>query len=194
VEPVTLAEAKRWLNLDDDIVEDDELVTALIKAARELVEKECAIVLIDGIYELKIDNFPCDGKITLPVQPLIDVIAVQYLLNVEDVNYTDLPTDQWSAVKDEPPCIQQNWWQPGLLWPSIFPRPGAVLVTFRAGYESAGSPQDASTVPETIKTAIKMLVSHWYEHREATSTDHRNTPTEIPLGMQRLLDPYRRVT
>ncbi len=184
---------KSWINLDSDITEDDELLAGLITTARQWVEKETTLVLIDSIFEMKLDNFhgiyPWGQEIRLPVQPLINVIDVQYIGN--DGEYVQLPATEWIEVGDEPPRIVAN--PTGNCWPAVCPRPGAVLVTFRAGYESSGSPQDATRVPEAVKLAMKMMIAHWYEHREATSTDHRNTPTEIPLGARMLTDQYRRV-
>jgi uncharacterized phiE125 gp8 family phage protein len=198
-ESVSLEQVKRWLNLDSDITEDDELLTdLLIPSAREFVENETRLVLVDSIFEMKLDDFDRRGsylgwfwsqEIRLPVQPLIQVIDVQYLGT--DGQYVSLPSTDWLEVKDEPPRIVSN--PSGNCWPVLLPRPGAVLVTFRAGYESAGSPQDAASVPTAIKLAMQMLIAHWYEHREALSSDHRNTPTEIPLGTARLLEPYRRI-
>lgn len=187
---MSLDEAKQWVNLDADITQDDALLSGLISAAREHIESVTTLVLVDSIFEMRINEYPCDGEIRLPVQPLIGVIDVQHIGN--DGEYVVLSTEDWIAVADEPPRIVQNW--NGTFWPAIAARPGGVIVTFRAGYESAGSPQDATKIPNAVKTALKMLVAHWYEHREATSTDHRNTPTEIPLGVDVLLQPYRRVT
>lgn len=171
-----------------------------MKAAAEWVEKETTLVLVDSIFEMQLDDwgtlpgywsdYTWARQIKLPVYPLIDVISVQFLDN--DGEYATLDPSLWIAVKDEPPRIVMG--NTGTCWPVLNPRPGAVLVTFRAGYASAGSPQDAENVPESIKTAIQMMVAHWYEHREATSTDHRNTPSEIPLGARMLTDQYRRVT
>lgn len=46
-------------------------------------------------------------------------------------------------------------------------------------------------VPGPLKTAIKMMVAHWYENREGvvvgTSAD------EFPMGVTMLIAPYRRV-
>ncbi|NIP96559.1 MAG: phage gp6-like head-tail connector protein, partial [Akkermansiaceae bacterium] len=41
-------------------------------------------------------------------------------------------------------------------------------------------------VPETTRQAIRLLVGHWYENREAISTSGA-VPKEVPLGVQALL-------
>lgn len=47
-----------------------------------------------------------------------------------------------------------------------------------------GAPAD---VPEDIKQAIRMMVAHFYEHREAVGAD---TMAEMPLGAQAMLQPW----
>ena len=42
--------------------------------------------------------------------------------------------------------------------------------------------------PEPCLMAVKLLVAHWYLHREAVS---EKAVQEVPLGVTRLLAPYR---
>ena len=46
VEPLTVAEAKVHLRVDDDLVEEDALIERIIKAARRYAEKETQRSLI----------------------------------------------------------------------------------------------------------------------------------------------------
>lgn len=67
-------------------------------------------------------------------------------------------------------------------WPTTRAIPGALAVEYVCGY---GPP---AYVPDGLKTAIKMLVGHLYEHREAS------TPAKIevvPLAVESLLWQYR---
>jgi uncharacterized phiE125 gp8 family phage protein len=56
---------------------------------------------------------------------------------------------------------------------------------------------DGSFVPEVLKTAIRQLVAHWYEHRGDAATSARSggnviTPAvPVPLVIQALINPYR---
>ena len=54
---------------------------------------------------------------------------------------------------------------------------------FVAGYANA------EAVPEGIKLAIKGLVGHWFEHREAITDEV--TLSEVPTFIHALLAPYR---
>ena len=49
----------------------------------------------------------------------------------------------------------------------------------------------ADDVPQAIRTAAAMLVAHWYRNREAVNVG--NITSELPLGVQSLIAPYRRV-
>ena len=59
LEPVTLAEAKRHANVVAS--DDDTLITALIVAARELVEQDTSRALINQTWELELDDWWTDG-------------------------------------------------------------------------------------------------------------------------------------
>jgi uncharacterized phiE125 gp8 family phage protein len=67
----------------------------------------------------------------------------------------------------------------GGFWPSVLYVPNAVQVHFVAGYGA-----DGSNCPARARMAIRQLVAHWYEHREAISTD---SPKDLPLGYERLI-------
>ncbi len=60
-------------------------------------------------------------------------------------------------------------------------------IDFTAGYGTSGV-----DVPQPLRQAIRLLVTHWYENRAAVSFD--DTPTATPLGYRELVQPYRRMT
>jgi uncharacterized phiE125 gp8 family phage protein len=68
-------------------------------------------------------------------------------------------------------------------WPDSLGIQNAVTLTYTAGYGAT-----ANLVPEGLKTAIKMLVSHWYEHRETAAEKQLMT---IPLAVESLLWQHR---
>jgi uncharacterized phiE125 gp8 family phage protein len=55
-----------------------------------------------------------------------------------------------------------------------------VTVTFIAGYGDT-----AADVPERFKQAIKLLVGHWHEHREAYVTGE--VPEEVAFALHAIL-------
>jgi len=48
---------------------------------------------------------------------------------------------------------------------------------------------NATDVPASIKVAIMLLATHWYENREAVTG--RNL-TRLPFAVDRLITPHRR--
>ncbi len=81
VEPVLLAEAKAHLRLDTD--DEDDLVGALIAAARVAVETEIRRVLISQSWRAIIESWSAGGVI-LPVVPVISVDEVR-AVDADDV-------------------------------------------------------------------------------------------------------------
>lgn len=74
-EPVTLAQAKRWAKIEDDQTEDDDIVTALITAARRICENFSGIGFINREITAGINN--SNGGFFLPYGPVtVDPTAV----------------------------------------------------------------------------------------------------------------------
>lgn len=63
---------------------------------------------------------------------------------------------------------------------------GLVKVTYVAGYGATDS-----FVPEVFKHAIKLMIGHFYENREEVVVGSGLTASQIPLGVERLLNPHR---
>lgn len=51
---------------------------------------------------------------------------------------------------------------------------------------------DADPFPPALKQAVLMLVAHFFSNKEAVTTEVSATVT--PLGVSRLIAPYRKVT
>lgn len=157
-EPVTLSEMK--LHLRVDIPDDDLLIEALIVAAREYVEMYTRRQLVTATWQLSLDTWlPC---IRPPKPPLAAVTAIAYLDTAETLQTLD-PTTYRVDTTREPGRIVLAM---GSAWPAHAPSPGAVQVTYDAGYGAANA------VPETFKAAMKLLTADMYEHREAQSEIH----------------------
>ncbi len=67
-------------------------------------------------------------------------------------------------------------------WPSAMYIPNAVQIHFKAGYGPT-----AATVPELVKTAIKLAIGNWYENREPVKGDEE----QLPRAVRALLWPLR---
>lgn len=100
-EPVTLTEAKAWMNVDYD--EKDNIISSLITAARHLLEEKYDIGIMSKQVQVVIDN-SCGGM-ELPGYPSSEITAtdrdgneVQLTVTGESVVYIDSPCDCYLKV------------------------------------------------------------------------------------------------
>lgn len=177
-EPITLAEAKLHCGVDSDDL--DDLITALIKAARQTAEHETGRPLITQTWELALDAFP-DVEIALGKANVTSITSLTYTDSAGDdqviasANYSLDNADTASC-----------WLLPAedYEWPTPLDTANALRVRFVCGYGAA------SDVPEGIKAWIKLRVGTLLKHREQTvvGVSLSNLPTDF-VGS--LLDPFR---
>ncbi|MDF2601304.1 MAG: hypothetical protein K0Q54_4127 [Methylobacterium brachiatum] len=75
VEPVSVAELRAYLRLDsDDGGTEDDLLAALITAARASLEIEGRRILVPGRYRIALDAWPANGRLALPLSPLVALV------------------------------------------------------------------------------------------------------------------------
>src|SRR6185437_12960954 len=74
-EPLALDEARAFLRLDTH--DDDEIVVALIAAARLHIETQTRRALITQGWRLTLDAWPADGRIAVRPGPLRDLTAAR---------------------------------------------------------------------------------------------------------------------
>lgn len=175
-EPITTAEAKSHLRVD--ISDDDTLIGAYIEAARQLVEENTGRSFVDRTYRLDLPLF--DTEIVLPMPPLLSVSSIKYYDTSNSLQ--TLATTEYDIDYAGGRILQAY----GGVYPDIYYRHDAVQITYVAGVGTTSSP--AGTVPERIKSAIRLLVGDLYENREAkiVGTIHSINPT-----VDRLLGPSR---
>lgn len=171
-EPVSLTEARLHLRVDAN--EDSVLIESLIKAATNQAQIFTHRQFINATWKLILDGFPTE--IVVPRPPLSSVTSIQY---VDTAGATQtLATAGYQVDTDtEPGRIREAY---GQQWPSTRDEMGAVTVTYVAGYGAT-----ATSVPEDIKAAIKLLVAHWYENREPVVVG--STAVLLPLTVEALL-------
>lgn len=181
-EPVSLDEAKAQCRIDT--ADEDNLLEALIQTAREYVESFTHRALITQTWDLKLDSFPATIAVpypTLQTTPTAPVITYVNTAGTTTTLSASLYTvDAPAGPKSSPGRIVPGY---GLSWPDTRAVPNAVTVRFVAGYGAD------TAVPAGIKAAIRLLVAHWWTHREAVHLGA--SPTELPLAVQALLWPYK---
>lgn len=174
-EPLTLADAKEQLRVIDDA--DDAYIEALISVARKYIEQTEGVSLASQTFRTTMEEFPdCDDEdyetLELPRSPATSITSIQYL----DTSGTlqTLSSSLYSLdTLGSNSRVVLNY---GQTWPMTRDIPGAVRITYVAGY---------STVPTPYMHALKLLVSHWYEAREPIITG--TIVAETPFALKALL-------
>lgn len=175
-EPVSLAEAKAFLRVDDTA--EDGLIGTLVTAARLHVESITGRAMIFQSWRVVLDAWPVGRTIELPVGPVEAITAVTAFDEDDEANGLDLA--QFSV-------------QAGRL---MLPRDiaGGPALRERLGLEIdyvAGHGADAAAVPADLRQACLMLVGYWFENRDAVMV--AGAGSVVPAGFDRLVAPYRRV-
>jgi uncharacterized phiE125 gp8 family phage protein len=179
-EPLTLAETKAYLRLDDEA--EDTLVTTLITAARLHVEGVTGRALLAQSWRLVLDRWPESRIVKLPVAPLISLTAITAYDG--DGTGHDIALAQFlpeTAVAPAQLMLPQTI--AGM--PALRERMG-LEIDYVAGFGS-----EASDVPADIRQALLRLVAYWFEHRDAVIV--AGSGAIVPHGFDRALTPYRQV-
>lgn len=175
-EPITLDEAKDHLRVDG--ADEDALIMGYIRAARRQCELITRRAFVTQTWEVALEAWPNCNYLQLPSPPLQSVTSISY------VDSTGA-----AAVMPSADYVVDTYRHPGRvvlgynkIWPSVTLRPGpSVIVRYVAGY---GTPV---AVPETYKQAIKLLVGHYYENREAVTVQPGAMALKVPMAAEALL-------
>lgn len=179
IEPLTLAEAKTQLRVLS--TNEDDLITALIVAAREYAENFTGRALITRTLDYSIDAFPA-AKILIPIAPISSVVSVKYV----DGNGSVQTWDATKYVTD----LTKGFGEISLAFGETFPTArsiaNAITIRINAGYGA-----NADSVPQSIKQAMLMLISHWFDNRAGIAVGVQ--VAEMPLAVEHLLWSHRMV-
>lgn len=156
--PVTVGDVLTHSRIDAH--DDDAYLANLIIKSTRAIERELDRQFITATWKLYLDEFPDEIILRkLPVATITSIAYVDTAGSAQTLAATEYQSDLTSP--DAPGRIRPAY---GKVWPSTRADTyNAVTVTFTAGYGAA------SAVPQTIKHAICIMVSHWYENREQES-------------------------
>ncbi|MBB98429.1 MAG: hypothetical protein CML67_02650 [Rhodobacteraceae bacterium] len=175
LEPVTLEEARAHLRVSG--TEEDPLISRLIMAARQHLERVARRALLTQGWRLYLDAWPPGRIIRLPVGPVQSVDSI----TVYDGDGLPMPlaaADHRLDGQAEPPRLRVAAAAPAAI--SGF---NGIEVEFTAGYGA-----DADAVPQPLRQAILVLVAHWFDGRAA---GFDLATAGVPAGWSALLAPYR---
>jgi uncharacterized phiE125 gp8 family phage protein len=180
-EPVSTAEAKIQLRVDH--TNDDTYIGGLVSAARRWCEHYQNRAYMTQTITLRRDEFA--DTMELPRPPLLSVSSIKYYDT--DGNQQTVSTTLYDVdTTSEPGKVTLGYSDS---WPEIQDIHHCVEIIFLAGYETVTT--SADSVPETVKTAIKMLAGEWYANREEAADYKLN---RVPDGVRSLLSIDRNIT
>jgi uncharacterized phiE125 gp8 family phage protein len=143
-------------------VTDDDLLTALIQAAREHVEDVTGRRLLTQTWDYYLQGWPCGTSIRLPygnlqngagTAPIVswkDDAGTETTLTVTTDYLVETNGEEYGAIT----LPYSGTWPSGTLYPS-----NPIKVRFVCGWTAAAS------IPSKIRTAVKMVASAMYENR-----------------------------
>lgn len=180
VEPVSLAEARAYLRLDDpgSPHQEDGLIESLVSAARLAVEAATRQKLVSQTWRLSVARLPAGRAIRLPLSPVASVAQIRAFDAQGAPSVAD--PESYGLVPDaQPPLIR--------LEPAFPAAPGGVEIDVVAGFGP-----DAQSVPAPLRQAIRALVARWFEERgdgpwPAATPGDLALPGDVALA----LAPYR---
>jgi len=179
VTPISLTEVKEQLRVES--TDDDTMLTRLIDVAVAYTDVQGALgqAMISQKWAQWINSTP-PQSVSLILGPVQGVTAVKYYdldgtLQTDTLaNYEVFGTQFATQISPKE----------GFSWPVAQDRQDAIKIEYEIGYGDA-----ASDVPQTIRHALMLLVSHWYENREPELIG--TISKELPFGFEPLLNMHR---
>lgn len=175
LEPVSIAEAKAHLRLEDDT--DDAAVEANITAARIYAEEYCWRGFVTQVWEFVSSCFPetygSKPYLELPRGNLVAVESVKYI-DTNGVQQTLDPSVYSLDLLSVPGRVRLAFDES---WPDHRSQWDAVRVRYTVGWA-------VGAVPQPIKNAVLLAVADLYENRLPN-------PFEGNTTVQALVRPYR---
>lgn len=180
--PVSLADAKAHLRVEQSETHEDALITALVAAATDRLDGWYGVLgrcLITQTWRFDFPSFPGGNCLRLPMGRAQSVVVTYR--DADGAEQT-LPALEYSLIADAvgPAIVLKG----GEVWPATAARPDAVSVSGVLGYGNAVD------IPAPIKAAILLMVGDLYRFTETATAGAVN---EVPMSMtvDALIAPYR---
>lgn len=176
---ITLAAAKKQLNIEQDFTAQDDLITECSEAA----QVACQDYINRGISERKfiMEASVFESTVTFARNYENDTIEKVEYYAPGETTLTTLPADQYKLRKSNIIECFDIKFQPALSeveMPATAVRDDAVIITVKQGFE-------LSKCPKPILQAIKLRIADFYERREDSGQSNS-------LKSNDLLRPYRK--
>lgn len=174
--PVSFDEAKK--SCDIDHADDDEELRAMVQTAIDWLQPPMGCLRVSIARQTLRLDLPCwpVKSLTLPAGPVVTIGSVKYF----DQDNAEQTLSSSYYFADEDTLLFTDTFAA----PSIYDRPGAVRITYDAGYGEGGQ-----ACPNQIKLAIKQAVRHWYDNRGVVQSV--GALSMMALGVDDLIAGFR---
>lgn len=182
VEPISLTEAKLHLRVSNTV--ENAGITLAIETARRYVETFIGPLITQTIEEY-FDAFPAGDRLQLTHPQVQSVTSIVYIDTADTPATFTASYYQLSAYGRGRPA--EIWLKDGRDWPiTTLQTVDGVKVTYVAGFGDA-----ATDVPAEIRSAILLLLGHFYQNREQELRGNNTVPSSLQLGVFSLISDYR---
>lgn len=183
VEPLSLLEAKKQLEVSESDSSHDDHVMRLITSAREQFEHDTDSVLCYQTWRVKTDKLI--DKMVLPKRPIQSITSITYFDSANTSQTLSTAIYQLDTPKRQ---LRLAYLQD---WPQAVDRWDAWTITYRLGYSV-----DGRSVPSIAKQAMLLLVGHYFENRDMllSGTVAQNLSFSAMRAYEALVARYMRST
>lgn len=165
IEPVSYADMKDQLRIDSD--DERGLITNYIVAARIYAETETQMTLIQR--QVLLERYSTEPPVPWVPLPRGPVVSID---NVVDENNVTIDPSRYALRRIG--TVDYLYWI-NMVWPAN--------VTYTTGFGD-----DATDVPQDIRTAIMLHVTHLWENRSATTDKQMN---HVEFGLDIIYGQYK---
>lgn len=178
---VTLSEMKTHLKIEPSFTDEDDYIEALLIAAQDQVESMTWRYLNENTVSFSDDNWPEDNIIYLVRGPAWKVESFTYKNTDGDDVAMSTGVDYNFDIYNEVGRVK------------LITRPTLnkdVLNPITITYKTRWNVNDSENIiPQSIKTAIKLMGAHWYENRQDVQVGQ--SVADVPKTSEWILNPYK---
>jgi len=160
-EPITRAEIKQWLRLDEHEIAEDPVLDGLVTRARRRFEEITGRSCLHQTYDYTVDaELDAAHPVVLPVAPLVRVTSITGYRSSELTDTGGVAMSTSGYYVDTASVYGRVLPASGFTYPTATRQIHATAIRFVAGYSST-----PAGVPASIKGALSEIVAALYEHR-----------------------------
>tara|TARA_Y100001949_G_C15954354_1_gene316305 strand:+ start:140 stop:721 length:582 start_codon:yes stop_codon:yes gene_type:complete len=154
----------------EDTIENNTLIAAYRDSARQIIERELGVVMLNETWEFATDAAPLGETIYLPKAPLVSVTSV--------TSYDDADSGTTYASSNYVVDTSGNriFLAQSSVWPTDLREFRSIVVSYVAGYGTA-----LTTLPPLLLQGLLVFVGHLWENREDAS---------MPRSVRQLVAPF----